>query len=134
MRILGVDYGRARTGLALSDMLGVTCSPFDVVRERNEDRLILKIVTVAQDQAVGEIVVGLPRPLAGGMNRQMRDVLSFVARLEAMTTIPVRGWDERFTSKLAQQGRASKGTHDAVAACYMLQSYLDSQTGRLGGP
>lgn len=132
MRALGIDYGRTRTGLALSDPLGVSCSPFDVVTERDEERLALRIASVAMEKEVGEIIVGLPRPLGGGTNQQMRDVLSFAARLESVTTVPVRVWDERFTSKLAQRGRYGRA-NDAVAACYMLQNYLDSRIGDRGG-
>jgi putative Holliday junction resolvase len=126
VRVLGVDFGRSRTGLALSDPVGVTCHPFDILVERDEERLVAKIVGVAQDEEVGEIVVGLPRPLSGGTNRQMEDVLLFVERLKEATALPVVTWDERFTSKLAEEGRPAKRAHDAVAACYLLQSYLES--------
>lgn len=132
MRALGIDYGRARTGVALSDPLGVSCTPLDVLAERDDERLILRIAAVAAEEEVGEIIVGLPRPLAGGTNRQMRDVLSFVVRLESAVTMPVRTWDERFTSRLAERGRHGR-VSDAVAACYMLQSYLDSRTEDRGG-
>lgn len=92
----------------------------------------MRIASVALEEEVGEIVVGLPRPLAGGTNQQMTEVLSFVNRLEAAVTIPVHVWDERFTSKMAERGHG--GTpRDAVAACYMLQNYLDSQTRDQGG-
>ena len=106
MRVLGVDFGRARTGLALSDPVGVACSPLGVVTERDEERLIESIATVTTDHQVGEIVVGLPRPLSGGTNRQMADVLTFVGRLQSSVAVPVRVCDERFTSKLAERGRS----------------------------
>lgn len=110
----------------MSDPVGVTCRPFDILVERDEKRLVAKIVGVAQNEEVGEIVVGLPRPLSGGTNRQMEDVLLFVERLKEATALPVVTWDERFTSKLAEEGRPVKRAHDAVAACYLLQSYLES--------
>ena len=128
MRVLGIDLGRSRTGLAISDPLGVTCSPLGTVLEKDEDRLIAKIVAVAEEQNVGAMVLGLPRPLSGGMNRQAESVLAFASRLETETTVPVLTWDERFTSKLAKRGRPTSRGEDAVAACYMLQSYLDSCT------
>jgi putative holliday junction resolvase len=127
-----VDLGRSRTGLALSDPLGITCRPFGIVAERDEERLIVKIVTVAEEEEVGEIVVGLPRPLSGGTNRQMESVLSFTERLDHAVAVPVGVWDERFTSKLAEKGRSRTESHDAIAACYMLQSYLDSRTETTG--
>ncbi len=126
MRRLGVDLGRSRTGLALSDSLGLTCRPLAVVAERDEARLIAQIVAVAREEGVGEIVVGLPRPLAGGANQQMNYVLSFGERLQAAVCVPVTMWDERFTSKLAGAGRPGSKARDDVAACYMLQNYLDS--------
>jgi putative Holliday junction resolvase len=128
VRCLGVDLGRSRTGLALSDPLGVTCAPFGAVTEKDESRLILRIVAVADEQGVGKIVLGLPRPLSGGTNRQLEAVLSFKTRLERQTEIPVLTWDERFTSKLAARGRPRRAPHDEVAACFTLQSYLDSCT------
>ena len=132
MRVLGIDLGGSRTGLALSDPLGLTCSPLDVVAERDEERLLLRIVAEAKEQHVGEIVVGLPRPLAGGTNRQMESTLAFAKRLERQSGIPVVTWDERFTSKLAEKGRSRATARDAAAACYMLQSYLDSRPNTRG--
>ena len=126
MRVLGIDLGRSRTGLALSDPLGVTCSPLAVICERDEGELIRRILAVVEEQGVGDVVVGLPRPLAGGTNQQSESVLAFKARLERKTPVQVHTWDERFTSKLAEEGRPRTGRQDAVAACYMLQSYLDS--------
>jgi len=130
VRYLGVDIGRSRTGLALSDALGVTCRPFDIVAERDEERVIERIAQVAREEEVGEIVVGLPRPLSGGSNRQMEGVISLVERLRQLSPVPVATWDERFTSKLAEEGRPGMKYHDAVAACYMLQSYLDSRSNK----
>jgi putative Holliday junction resolvase len=128
VRILGVDLGRSRTGLALSDPLEMICRPFDIVAERDEERLIVKIAIVVEEEGVGEIVVGLPRPLSGGTNLQMESVLSFTERLQHAVAVPVVVWDERFTSKMAGEGRSRTVAHDSVAACYMLQSYLDSKT------
>jgi putative Holliday junction resolvase len=133
MRILGVDLGRRRTGLALSDPLELTCSPLAVVEEREQERLLLRIVQVMREHDVGEIVVGLPRPLAGGTNRQVESVVAFVESLAARADKPVNTWDERFTSKLAARGRPRRLADDAVAACYMLQSYLDSRAEAGGG-
>ena len=126
MRVLGVDFGGSRTGLALSDPLGVTCSPLATIVEKDEDRLVASIVAAADEQGVTQIVVGLPRPLGGGSNRQSEAAEAFRDRLEHKTTVPVRMWDERFTSKLAARGRSGANGQDAIAACYMLQSYLDS--------
>ncbi len=111
--------------MALSDPLGLTCTPLPVIRERDSDNVLLRIVAIAAEHRVGEIVVGLPRPLGGGSNRQLEAVLAFRDRLAASTAIPVVTWDERFTSKLAKRGGKRTGAQDSVAACYILQDYLE---------
>jgi putative Holliday junction resolvase len=126
VRSLGIDLGDRRTGVALSDPLGVTCRPLDVIDECNEARLIERIVELARSFEAAEIVVGLPRPLSGGSNRQLERVLAFVTALEVQTGMMVKTWDERFTSKLAGPAGTRTGARDAVAACYMLQNYLDA--------
>jgi putative holliday junction resolvase len=125
VRVLGIDLGTSRTGIALSDPLGITCAPLPVVRERDEDKLLLTVVAIADEHAADEIVVGIPRPLGGGSNEQLQAVLAFKERLAAATARKVVTWDERFTSKLAERGPKRAGDHDSVAACYMLQDYLD---------
>ena len=125
MRVLGIDPGTSRTGVALSDPLGVTCTPLPVIRERDQEKLLLRVVAIADEQGAEEIVVGLPRPLGGGSNQQLEAVTAFTQRLAASTAMPVVTWDERFTSKLAERGGKTTGDHDSVAACYMLQNYLD---------
>ena len=131
---LGVDYGKSRTGLAVSDCAGVTCRPLEVLTEKDGDRLIQAIMAAAKTHSVEEIVVGVPRPLSGGTNAQMRDVLSFVDRLRKESQIDVVTWDERFTSVLAERGDKKRGARDSVAACYMLQNYLDRLSADDRGP
>ena len=128
MRFLGVDYGSSRTGLALSDPLAITCSPLGTLTERDDERLIERIIRTAREQQVDTIVVGLPRPLSGGTNRQSESATAFKERLERVAGVPVVMCDERFTSKLAERSRRRTSGRDAVAACYMLQSFLDSCT------
>lgn len=142
MRILGVDYGSVRTGLALSDPLGLICAPYEIVEERDEAALIDRILECAAAEGVTEIVVGLPRPLSGGTNAQLQRAEAFRDALAARAPMNVRGWDERFTSKMAARTRASRsgeGTgrrarmragknSDDVAACHLLQGYLDAHT------
>jgi putative Holliday junction resolvase len=125
VRVLGIDLGTSRTGVALSDPLGITCTPLPVIRERDAEKVLLRIVDIVGEHAAEEIVVGLPRPLAGGSNKQLEAVVAFKERLAAVTPTPVVTWDERFTSKLADRGGKRTGDQDSVAACYMLQDYLD---------
>lgn len=112
--------------MAVSDVAGVTCRPLPVVVEGDAGKLIEAILVTAGEYEVEVIVVGLPRPLSGGTNDQMQDVLSFVSKLRDESKIRVETWDERFTSRLAEAGRrGSDEARDSVAACYMLQNYLD---------
>jgi putative holliday junction resolvase len=131
LRVLGVDVGGRRTGLALSDPLGITCSPLEVVEERRVEALVARVAEAVHEHGVGEIVVGVPRPLKGGTNQQVEAVMSVVAELSKTLDVPVHTWDERFTSKLAERGRRDrdrKQPADAVAACYFLQDYLDARS------
>ena len=126
MRYLGVDFGASRTGLSLSDATGLICRPLTVVAERDTETLIDRVLEYACSEAVGEIVVGLPRPLSGGTNAQLEAAEAFARRLAGRAPMVVATWDERFTSKLAERGRSGSTPADAVAACYVLQSYLDA--------
>ena len=110
--------------MSLSDPHGVTCSPLAVLAAKDHHRLAREIARLAEEYEVREIVLGLPRPLGGGTNAQMEEVMQFKAVLEKYTAINVVLWDERFTTVLARRGRRSE-TDDAVAACYLLQNYLD---------
>jgi putative Holliday junction resolvase len=130
VRLLGVDYGKSRTGLALSDPVGVTCRPVGILTEREVGKLVQAVVAATREHEAQGIVVGLPRPLSGGTNEQMQDVLQFVGRLKAAAPVPVETWDERFTTSLAEKGSKGSGPRDAIAACYMLQNYLDRLTTR----
>lgn len=128
MRVLAVDFGRRRTGLALSDPVGITCRPLEVLVEQDQSRLARLIAAVAQENEVERVVLGLPRPLRGGRNQQMDEVIGFKSVLDRHVGVPVVLWDERFTSKLAQRRREVGKHQDAVAACYLLQNYLDAQS------
>jgi putative Holliday junction resolvase len=132
VKLLGVDYGKKRTGLAISDVAGVTCRPLTILTEREMASLTRAVAEVAAEHEVEGIVVGVPRPLSGGTNQQLEDVLQFVERLRCDSALPVATWDERFTSVLAVRGRRGTQPIDAVAACYMLQNYLDRLSARGG--
>jgi len=125
LRTLGVDVGGARTGLALSDPLGITCRPLGILKLKDRQELAAAVADVAEREDASAIVVGLPRPLSGRENQQMRTVVAFIDRLRSATARPVFTWDERFTSKLAKQNRRPGELVDDVAACHLLQGYLD---------
>lgn len=125
MRYLGVDVGAVRTGLALSDPYGISCRPLEVLQERDREALADSITAVAEREDAGTIVVGLPRPLSGTRNAQQTEVEAFVTLLATHAGRPVVTWDERFTSKLARGSRPRGQAEDSVAACHLLQGYLD---------
>ena len=134
-RIMGIDYGDARTGVALSDLLcsivGSTC----VVPSRNTDKAVADIVRMAKENAVGTIVVGLPRNMNGTEGPRAELCREFAARLERETGLEVVLWDERRTTVEAHNilsqhnyhGKKRKDTVDAVAASLILEGYLNSR-------
>lgn len=134
-RILALDYGSARCGCAVSDFSGEIASPLaDVERPDSEagmDRLVQLVAEVEAER----IVVGLPLNLSGAEGEQADKTLDFIARLQARLSVPIETYDERFTSKLAQQtissvraaGAATAGAKDSIAAAHLLTSYLEAR-------
>lgn len=133
MKIMGVDYGDARTGIAISDLLcsivGSTC----VVPSRNTEKAIADIVKLCKDNMVGEIVVGLPRNMDGTEGARAELCREFAAKLGEATGLPIKMWDERRTTVEAHNilsqhnyhGKKRKNTVDAVAASLILEGYLN---------
>ena len=132
-RIMGIDYGDARTGVAISDLLcsivGSTC----VVPSRNTEKAIADIAKLAKDHEVGEIVVGLPRNMNGTEGCRAELCREFAAKLGEATGLPIVMWDERRTTVEAHNilsqhnyhGQKRKNTVDAVAASLILEGYLN---------
>ena len=131
-KIMGIDYGDARTGVAISDLLcsivGSTC----VVPSRNRENAVADIVKLAKDNMVGEIVVGLPRNMDGSEGPRAQLCREFAEVLKEATGLPVAMWDERRTTVEAHNilsqhnyhGKKRKETVDAVAASLILEGYL----------
>lgn len=132
MKIMGIDYGDARTGVAISDLLcsivGSTC----VVPSRNTQKAVADIVRLAQENQVGEIVVGLPKNMDGTEGTRAELCRAFAQTLEEAMGLPVVMWDERRTTAEAHNilsqhnyhGKKRKNTVDAVAASLILEGYL----------
>ena len=125
-KVLAVDYGEARTGLAVSDATGAVARPLETVHARDVDEVRGRILELAGRESVAEIVVGLPLTLRGELGSQAQKTRQFVAHLAAGTELPVSTFDERFTSKLARGTGARKSAQkdDAVAAAHLLTYYL----------
>lgn len=132
MKIMGIDYGDARTGVAISDLLCSIVGSTTVVPSRNTEKAIADIVKLAKDNMVGEIVVGLPRNMDGSEGPRAELCREFAAKLEAATGLKVTMWDERRTTVEAHNilsqhnyhGQKRKNTVDAVAASLILEGYL----------
>jgi putative Holliday junction resolvase len=129
MRVLALDYGRARCGCALSDPTGVLASPIEPVRAPQSRRGLARLRTLVRDLGVERVVVGLPVSLSGGDSAQTTETREFAARLERELPVPVELYDERFTTRLAERtgGRADE---DSRAAAHLLEGWLASQPAR----
>ena len=126
MKVLAVDYGRARTGLAVSDETGVIARPVTVVeRVRSEEGMDKMLQRIAELQPE-RIVVGMPLTLRGEHGRQAEETLDFIHELEARCPIPIETYDERFTTTMAARSLSgrTRRTDDAVAAAHLLEGYL----------
>lgn len=133
MRIMGVDYGDARTGIAVSDLLCSLVGSTAVIHSRNPEKTLEKVSQFVKDNPeIGEIVVGLPKNMDGTEGARAQLCREFAARLEQATGLPVKLWDERRTTVEAHNilsqhnyhGKKRKETVDAVAASLILEGYL----------
>ena len=132
MRIMGVDYGDARTGIAISDLLCSIVGTTTVIHSRNTDKTVAEILRLVKESEVGEIVVGLPKNMDGTEGIRAELCRALAARLEEESGLPVKLWDERRTTVEAHNilsahnyhGKKRKNTVDAVAASLILEGYL----------
>jgi putative Holliday junction resolvase len=135
--VLGVDYGQRRVGIALSDPLGLTARPFEVVPRGASAARVAELIV---EYDVSTVVIGLPTPLGGGESESARKAREFGASIGATTGTDVVYVDERYTSKIAErsllesgmQRRDRRDTIDKVAAAIILQSYLDGNSAQPG--
>ena len=129
MKVLALDFGSARTGVAVSDPTGSVARPVGVVERAATANGIARILELVRGEDVELIVVGLPVTLRGERGTQAEETERFVEALRAATDLPVESFDERFTTKLAAAG-AAKAPEDAVAAAHLLTSYLTWKNAR----
>ena len=118
--MLALDYGRARTGVAVSDPTGTIARPVGVV----EGADLARIVELIREHEVERVVVGLPLTLGGEVGEQARETQSFIDRLASASGVEVVPFDERFTTNLAEQMASASADEDARAAAHLLSSYL----------
>jgi putative Holliday junction resolvase len=129
VKVLALDYGSARTGVAVSDPTGTVARPLGVVERAASEDGIARLVELAREEDVERIVVGLPITLRGEHGAQAEETDRFVELLRAAVDLPVESFDERFTTKLAEAGE-SRAEQDAVAAAHLLSSYLKWKSAR----
>ncbi len=129
MRVLALDYGRARTGVAVSDPTGLVARPLCVVERAATEAGIARLVELVREEGVERVVVGLPLTLRGEHGDQAQETERFVESLRSALDVPVESFDERFTTDLADQS-GTRAPRDAAAAAHLLSSYLARSAGR----
>jgi len=131
VKVLALDYGSARTGVAVSDPTGTVARPLEVVERAASEPGIARVVELARGENVERIVVGMPVTLRGERGAQAEETERFVERLRAATELPVESFDERFTTSLAASAPSSRAPEDARAAAHLLESYLTWSSNRV---
>ncbi len=124
MKVIALDYGAARTGVAISDATGTLARPLTVVERAASDAGLRELAALVAAEGAERIVVGLPLTLRGEEGLQANETALFVDALRAVVDIPVESFDERFTTTLAAAGPSSRAPEDARAAAHLLESYL----------
>jgi putative Holliday junction resolvase len=123
VKVLALDYGPARTGVAVSDPTGTVARPLGVVERAGSEAGLAELARLIGKEGAERVVVGLPLTLRGERGEQARATEDFIAALRRTTAVPVETFDERFTTDLAEQTPA-KAPEDARAAAHLLASYL----------
>lgn len=137
-RILALDYGTKRIGVALSDELGWTAQPLETYRRKTLEADLAHIAALVREHEAGEVVLGLPIRTTGELGPEARVVENFRQRLQPLLSVPIVTWDERHTTQSAEEllieadlSRAKrKQVVDRIAAAILLQSYLAGQASR----
>lgn len=137
MRVLALDHGTVRIGVAVSDELGMIARPLEFIPAEPWEEFLKRFNQLLAELKPEQIIVGLPRNMDGSLGPAAEKVRAFVAKLRETVTVPIRTWDERLTTVQAQRmlreaghkAKDQKGRVDATAAAVLLQSYLDSTGG-----
>ena len=138
MRILGLDLGDKRVGVAISDPQQILAIPLTVILRDSDDGMLKAVKELVHQYTVERIVIGLPRTLEGEIGEEARKVQSFSHQFSQKIGIPIETWDERLSSVAAERllleagvkGKKRKVHRDALAAVFMLQGYLDHKRQR----
>jgi putative holliday junction resolvase len=122
--VLALDYGAARTGVAVSDATGTLARPVGVVERAASGAGLRRLVELVEEEGAERVVVGLPLTLRGDAGAQAEETAVFVESLRAALSVPVESFDERFTTAIAAAGPSSRAPEDARAAAHLLETYL----------
>jgi len=134
MKILGIDYGEKRIGLAMSDASNMVASSLKVVKRNATRSWLGEIKTIVDENKVEKIVIGLPKNMNGSIGEKGKEVLAFMKVLGKVVKVPIVTWDERLTTVSAEKvllqadlsRKKRKDILDKLSACIILQNYLDS--------
>ena len=129
MKVLALDFGRARTGVAVSDPTGTVARPLGVVARASTEGGLSELARLVEEHAPGRIVVGYPLTLRGERGEQVRETEAFVDALRARVDVPIVTFDERLTTRIASKAPSDTAAEDARAAAYLLSSYLEWSSG-----
>jgi len=124
LKVVALDFGRARTGVAVSDPTGTLARPLGVVEQAATEAGLARIASLVLEEGAEQVVVGMPLTLRGEHGEQARETEAFVEALRAAVDVPVETFDERFTTTLAEQGGNGMPV-DARAAAHLLTGYLE---------
>jgi putative holliday junction resolvase len=127
---MALDYGAARTGVAISDATGTLARPLTVVERAASEPGLRELAELVAAEGAERIVVGLPLTLKGEQGAQADETARFVEALRAAVDVPVESFDERFTTRLAASGPSSRAPEDARAAAHLLEGYLTWTSGK----
>lgn len=138
MKLMGLDYGDRRIGVAVSDVFGWTAQGLEVIERRKDESEFRRIADLVREHEVGEIVVGLPKNMNGSVGPRGDICIDFATRLGESLDIPVHLWDERLTTRSAERTlleadvsrKKRKQVVDKMAAGLILQNFLDANSKR----
>ena len=142
MRIMGLDFGSKTVGVAISDALLMTAQGIEIIRRKEENKLrqtLARIEELILEYEVEEIVLGLPKNMNNTEGERVALTMEFKDKLERRTGLPVMLWDERLTTVAADKAMMEagirreerKGHVDRIAACFILQGYLDRRSNQM---
>jgi putative Holliday junction resolvase len=134
MRIMAVDYGKSKVGIALTDPLGVISQPFVTLKALSQKELIKRLKFIIEENNVGLVLIGHPVAPSGEATIMSQEITRFMKKLKKVIRVDVKLWDERYTSKYAAQILRDRGIKrakfklDQIAASILLDEYLKSQS------